>query len=139
MNGARLLRAVVAAFASGAAAWAAGCVSERESATGPRNAGGDCRFAVGGPIVGTTQALVAIRNFDYHPDTVRVKPGAQVTWLNCEDAGIDAHTSTSTTGVWQSRYLEPGESWTRTFNEPGTFPFFCEPHPFMRGVVIVAP
>ena len=117
--------------------WAVACISERTNSTGPRNNSGECRVAISGSIVGATQAIIAIRNYGFHPDTIRVKPGTQVTWLNCEDAGFDAHTSTSQTGQWQSEYMDPGESWTRTFNEVGTFPFFCEPHPFMRGVVLV--
>lgn len=135
----RFSRLAAAAVALGVTAWVAGCVSEHESATGLREGTGDCRIAVGGPIVGATQALVAMRNYDFHPDTVRVKPGARVTWLNCEDTGIDAHTSTSESGRWQSKYISPGDHWTRTFNEVGAFPFYCEPHPFMRGVVIVEP
>ena len=137
MTGALRIRAA-AGIALGSALLAWGCISERTTA-GPANASGDCRIAVGGPIVGATQALVAIRNFGFHPDTIRVKPGAQVTWLNCEDSSVDAHTSTSTSGVWKSKYMNPGESWTRTFTAVGAFPFFCEPHPFMRGVVIVEP
>jgi plastocyanin len=133
------IRLAALSAALGIGAWVAGCVSEHESTTGPRNATGDCRIAVGGPIVGMTQALVAMRNYDFHPDTVRVKPGASVTWINCEDTGIDAHTSTSETGAWQSKYMSPGDYWTRTFNEVGAFPFYCEPHPFMKGVVLVAP
>lgn len=137
MIGTRRLRHVATLLASGAGLWAVGCISERATATGPGNGSGECRVAVGGPIVGTTQALIAIRNYGFHPDTIRVKAGAKVTWLNCEDAGFDAHTSTSETGRWQSTYIGPGESFTRTFNDVGAFPFFCEPHPFMRGVVLV--
>ena len=125
-------------LASGAALLVWGCISERTTA-GPSNASGECRIAVGGPIVGSTRAIIAIKNFGFHPDTIHVKPGAQVTWLNCEDSGIDAHTSTSSSGVWESSFISPGESFTRTFNETGAFPFFCEPHPFMRGVVVVEP
>ena len=131
------LRAAVR-VASAGALLAGGCVSDRAT-SGPRTTSGECRVAVNGPVVGATQALVAIKNYGFPPDTIRVKPGAQVTWLNCEDAGFDAHTATSEAGVWQSRYIGPGEMWTRTFNEVGAFPFFCEPHPFMRGVVLVQP
>ena len=123
----------------GTAALVAACISERQSGTGPLNASGDCRIAVSGPIVGSTRALVAIRGFAFHPDTIHVKQGAQVTWLNCEETTIDAHTSTSASGVWRSTFIAPGENYTRTFSELGTFPFFCEPHPFMKGAVVVEP
>ena len=123
-------------LALGSALLVWGCISERTTA-GPSNSSGDCRIAVGSPVIGGTQALIAIRGFAFHPDTIHVKPGAQVTWVNCEESNVDAHTSTSTTGQWVSKYMSPGDTWTRTFNEVGAFPFFCEPHPFMRGVVLV--
>ncbi|MGH7542680.1 MAG: plastocyanin/azurin family copper-binding protein [Gemmatimonadota bacterium] len=34
--------------------------------------------------------------------------------------------------------LENGEGFSRRFDEPGRYPFHCTPHPFMKGVVIVA-
>jgi plastocyanin len=91
----------------------------------------DCEIP---PDAGT---VVGIRNFVFFPDTVRVSAGARVTWVNCEPPAIDAHTSTSDDGLWDSPFLTAGQSFSRVFGVPGEFGYFCIPHPFMRGVVIV--
>jgi plastocyanin len=33
----------------------------------------------------------------------------------------------------------PGQSFTLTFTEPGTYPYTCNLHPAMNGVVVVLP
>jgi plastocyanin len=131
------LRVIITALALIAAIVAVACFSERQASTGPNLVVGDCRIAVGSPIVGSTQALVALRNYGFHPDTLRVKPGTAVTWINCEPETVEPHTSNAENGEWHSGYLAPGTSYSRTFQTAGRFDYFCEPHPFMKGVVIV--
>ncbi|MGH7477495.1 MAG: plastocyanin/azurin family copper-binding protein [Longimicrobiales bacterium] len=111
------------------------CFSERQETTGPLE--GECRIALGGDVIGATAAVVAIRDFTFFPDTLRVTRGTRVVWLNCEPPEIDAHTSTSDTGIWSSPFLSTGQTFARTFEQSGSFDYFCVPHPFMRGVVIV--
>lgn len=114
------------------------CVSERQDAGVPTGTvGGACTIPIGSPVLGSTQALVAIRGFSFQPETVRVKRGTTVTWVNCEDATVDAHTSTSATALWDSPFLAPGQTYSRTFDDAGAFGYFCVPHPFMRGAVVV--
>ena len=114
------------------------CVSERQDAAAPTGTvTGACTIPIGSPVLGSTQALVAIRNFSFQPDTVRVKRGTTVTWVNCENATTDAHTSTSVTELWNSPFLPPGSTYSHTFGDAGTFEYFCVPHPFMRGAVVV--
>ena len=115
----------------------AACFSERQTATGPGPTTGECRIPVNSSLIGIPQALVAMRNFSFGPDTVRVPRGTTVTWISCEPEGTEAHTSTSTENRWSSPFLAPGESYSRTFPEAGRFSYFCEPHPFMQGVVVV--
>lgn len=126
----------LAAMIGALVAAAAGCFSERSATTGPP-AEGECSVAIGGGIVGSTQALVAIRDFSFQPAEVRVAVGTKVTWINCEPAGTPAHTSTSDAGVWGSARLEPGATFTRTFDQAGRFAFHCEPHPFMTAAIVV--
>lgn len=128
----------VIALAAASVALVAGCFSERTHDGGPIGPiAGECRIPIDSPIIGSTSALVAIRNFGFSPTTVRVKPGTTVTWINCEPAGVDAHTSTSEEGLWDSSFLAPGATFSHTFGTAGTFDYFCVPHPFMQGVVIV--
>jgi plastocyanin len=77
---------------------------------------------------------VTISNFVYLPDPARVPVGGTVRWTNLDP---DVHTATAEDLSWTSPVLGQGESWERTFTRPGTFPYFCEPHPQMRAEVIV--
>lgn len=114
----------------------AACFSEHQATTAP-NLSGECRIPVGSPILGTTRALVAIRNFAFQPEMVHIKAGTTITWVNCEPEGVDPHTSTSDAGLWSSGELPPGAIFSHTFDDAGRFEYFCVPHPFMRGVVVV--
>ena len=112
---------------------AAGCFSEH-SPTAPSTSA-VCTLPLGPGVGGST--LIAIRDFSFQPNDVRVKAGTSVTWLNCEPAGTPSHTSTSDQGVWQSPLLAPGETFTRTFDTPGVFPYLCSVHPFMTASITV--
>jgi plastocyanin len=114
----------------------AGCFSERsQGVIDPAQE--ECRVALSSPVFGAPQALVAIRDFAFSPAEIRVQRGTTVTWINCEPPTIDPHTSTSNVRIWGSALLGPGETYSRTFDEAGRFPYHCEPHPFMQAVVIV--
>ena len=114
---------------------AASCVSDRSAPTA--SAGGECRIPVSSPLIGATTAVVAIENFGFHPQTVRIQPGTTVVWVNCEPGGREAHTSTSDAELWESPFLAPGASFSHTFPEAGRFDYFCVPHPTMQGAVVV--
>ena len=77
---------------------------------------------------------VEIENFRFAQDTVRVEPGTSIRWVNRDQVG---HTSTAENGEWESPLLGPGETYTARFDDEGVFPYHCNPHPFMRGVVVV--
>ena len=104
--------------------------------TAPYQPPAECALA-GQPAPGAAQAYVAIRGFAFSPDTLRVTAGTTVTWVNCETPNIDAHTSTASSGEWDSGYLRPGEKYARTFAAAGRFGYTCTPHPFMRAAVVV--
>jgi plastocyanin len=78
-----------------------------------------------------------MRNFTFQPGELRVRRGTVATWVNCERADLDPHTTTSDDGAWSSEFLQPGASFSRRFDEPGRFEYHCIPHPFMRGTVVV--
>jgi plastocyanin len=110
------------------------CFSERD-AMQPVLEGEDCRIP--SAAIGVNRTIVAVRNFTFFPDTVRVRAGSEVVWVNCETTVPDYHTSTSSTGAWNSGALNRGEFYVRRFDAQGQFGYFCEPHPFMQGAVIV--
>jgi plastocyanin len=131
------VRLAITAIALIAAIVDVACFSDRPSATAPSGALGQCSVAIGPPIIGTTQALVALRNYSFNPETLHVAAGTTVTWVNCEPPNIDPHTSHARGGEWTSGYIAPGMTYSRKFQDLGSFEYYCEPHPFMHGVVIV--
>ena len=112
------------------------CFSDRTSVVGPTGDG--CTVPAG--AIGTDRYVVFIRDFAFHPATLRVPAGATVTWVNCESAAIEPHTSTADDNAddtWDSGPIPPGESFFRTFTATGTNGYFCRPHPSMIGAIIV--
>ena len=74
------------------------------------------------------------------PYQVRINVGDTVTWVNDDTA---AHTAIGGTpvdgpsGVFDSSLVMAGSSFSFTFNEAGTYHYFCMVHPWMQGEVIV--
>ena len=78
---------------------------------------------------------VDISDYTYGPGTLTVAAGTDVTFKN-EDT--TAHTATSKqSGAFDTEPIEPGKSATLTFDQPGTFAYYCVFHPFMKGTVKV--
>ena len=72
------------------------------------------------------------------PAALTIAPGTTVTWTTVSGR---PHTTTSETGVWDSgRRLDVGESFSYTFDTPGVYPYYCEPHRDrgMVGTIIVS-
>ncbi|HEX6064724.1 MAG TPA: plastocyanin/azurin family copper-binding protein, partial [Longimicrobiales bacterium] len=70
------------------------------------------------------------------PATVRVRAGSAVLWKNSDQL---AHTVTAQDGSWTSPLIEPGQTYQRVFEKPGTYAITCTPHPFMKSTVEVVP
>ncbi len=83
---------------------------------------------------GRTVVVEAADGNVFRPATITINVGDTVTWRNTDDV---PHTSTSEDEVWDSGGLGAGEEFSFTFEEAGTFPYFCEFHPGMEGTVVV--
>ncbi len=99
-----------------------------------------------GPAASPTPAggrpQVILRNFAFRPAELEVTVGTPVEWINQEEAASHTVTSgspESPSGVFDSGRLRPGDSFRFTFNQPGTYEYFCSIHPRMRGRIIVKP
>jgi plastocyanin len=78
-------------------------------------------------------------NSCYMPPIIKVNQGQQVTWSN-EDVAF--HTVTSglygePSDFFDSGHLDPGQKFSVSFDDLGTFDYFCTLHPWMAGKVIV--
>ena len=75
----------------------------------------------------------------YTPSKIVIKQGGSVTWVN-EDVAFHSVTSgyyDEPSEIFDSDYLDPEESFTFTFENIGTYDYFCTLHPWMKGQVIV--
>ena len=57
-----------------------------------------------------------------------------VVWKN-EDS--DWHTAHSNIPEFYSGIIQPGASFTHTFERPGIYLYHCDPHPWMTGLITV--
>ncbi|HEX2274258.1 MAG TPA: plastocyanin/azurin family copper-binding protein [Acidimicrobiales bacterium] len=102
----------------------------------------------GGEAAVAPPSAVALQLIAFKPETVTVDAGATVTWMQ-KDPGV--HTVTSGTveqggsgvstlpdGRFDSGQIATGATFSFTFDQPGTYPYFCSVHPAtMRGEVRV--
>ena len=98
-----------------------------------------CSSSSTGDAEGSSTAAVEIRTFQFQPDALEIAVGTQVVWTNGDD--ID-HTATSGTpgspdGTFDGTMNEQGDSVSFTFDETGTYRYFCEIHNGMRGEIRV--
>jgi plastocyanin len=78
---------------------------------------------------------VVIQNFRFKPANITVKRGTKVRWINKDST---AHTATANNGrSFDSGRLGKGQRYTHTFKSAGKKKYHCEPHPHMRGTVVV--
>jgi plastocyanin len=77
---------------------------------------------------------IAIRNFGFLPDTLRLHEGDSVIWRNYDFA---PHTATAANHAWDSGSLATNASWGRTSLGVGQHAYICAFHPNMTGVLVV--
>ena len=80
-----------------------------------------------------------IEDICYIPSNIVVEKGKSVTWVN-EDSSFHSVTSgfyPEPSGLFDSGHLDPYESYTLSFDEIGTYDYFCTLHPWMFAQVIV--
>lgn len=79
-------------------------------------------------------ATVHIKDDAFMPATITVHTGDTVRFVNDDD---DAHTVTATNGAFDSKALDTGGRWQHAFTTSGTYAYFCQMHPFMKGTIVV--
>jgi plastocyanin len=80
---------------------------------------------------------VTIKDMAFNPADIKIAKGTKVTWTNNDST---SHTVTENDGQTgpDSDLLSPGQSYSFTFNQAGTFHYHCKIHPEMTGTVTVA-
>jgi plastocyanin len=79
---------------------------------------------------------VDIQKFQFIPQEITINVGETIRWTNQEKRQYHS--------VWfeqagdpEPAYFFPGETYDRSFDAPGTYPYRCGPHPKMTGIVHV--
>jgi plastocyanin len=77
---------------------------------------------------------IVIQDFMFTPNSLTVKAGSTVIWVNKDD---EPHSVVSDTGLFRSGAVDTNETFSFKFDKPGTYHFTCAIHPRMVGTIIV--
>ncbi len=77
---------------------------------------------------------VDIMNMAFRPKELTIKTGDTVRWSNSDDT---EHTATDKGRKWDTRGIGANRSKSITFDQPGTYEYFCKIHTNMKGLIIV--
>ena len=75
-----------------------------------------------------------IKNLAYLKPRIEVPLGTTVEWTNNDPL---PHSVTAVDKSFNSGLIYPGKTYRHTFTKAGTYEFYCMPHPFMKGTVVV--
>ena len=78
---------------------------------------------------------VTIQNMAFNPQTLDIKVGTTVTWINNDTV---THDVVIDSGLFTSGNLTHGMSYNYTFNQTGSYPYHCAIHPSMTGTIVVS-
>ena len=97
-------------------------------------------FALAGDMkdadsINSKKNTIEIKDFAYNPQTITVKSGQTITWINRDE---EPHTVVSVEKQFKkSSALDTDQSFTITAGTPGTYTYFCSVHPKMTGTIVV--
>jgi plastocyanin len=85
------------------------------------------------------EMMVEVVDSAFVPEEITIEPGTTVVW---EQTGSLPHTVTADDGSFDSGDMSAGDTFTYTFEEEGTYPYYCVYHggpggQGMAGVIIV--
>ncbi|MGH2788828.1 MAG: cupredoxin domain-containing protein [Actinomycetota bacterium] len=96
---------------------------------------------------------IDVVNIAYKPATLRVASGSEVVWTNLDDdvrhtvtsgrpgdagvPGVSEATEPEPDGTFDGDLPDDSTSFRFTFEDTGTYPYFCRVHPSMTAEVVV--
>ena len=84
---------------------------------------------------GVAQSKIEIKDFAFIPQTITVKSGQRITWINHDE---EPHTVVSVEKQFKkSPALDTDQEFTVVAGSPGTYSYFCSVHPKMTGTIVV--
>jgi plastocyanin len=77
---------------------------------------------------------VIVVGMKFEPETLTVKRGDKVVWVNKD---FFPHTATALDRTFDSGDIETNAAWSYVTDVSGTFPYICTLHPTMKATLIV--
>jgi plastocyanin len=91
-------------------------------------------LAVGGPAATAATRQVSLARSGFLPASVTITAGDTVTWTNQDSV---RRSVVSDTGLFSSGLIDPGKTFSFTFNQNGTFRYRDGTRTNVRGTVVV--
>jgi len=82
----------------------------------------------------TGDVTVTIKQMQFNPPRIVVKKGSTVNWQQADRMPHDVKANDKS---FASPRMRQGDTFSQTFDEPGTYDYYCSLHPRMRGQVVV--
>lgn len=89
--------------------------------------------------MGVNNNMSTMHDMFFSPKTITISVGTTVKWVN-KDPGMKHDTSSIRrhgAESWDSGSLKSGDQFEHTFTHAGVYPYDCDIHPWMRGVIKV--
>ncbi len=85
-------------------------------------------------LAAPTTHTVVIADMKFAPETLTVKPGDSIVWVNKD---FFPHTATAQDKSFDSGDIATNESWKYVATKKGAFSYICTLHPTMKATLIV--
>jgi plastocyanin len=139
----RRMHALPAAAVTALALFVAGCGgsndnnSSQPASSTPKQTSTPASSGSGSSSGGTSGKGVTVdmKNIQFAPKTITVKPGTTITWTNDDSV---AHNVVAQSGAsFKSDDFGQGGSYSTKVTKPGTIKYVCTIHPGMDGEIVV--
>ena len=77
---------------------------------------------------------VIIENMAFNPQSLTVKPGDRIVWINKD---LFPHTATADAKAFDSHSIDANATWTLVAGKAGVYTYACAFHPTMKGTLKV--
>ena len=84
-----------------------------------------------------SSGAINIKNMMFTPSQISIQKGGTVTWTNNDNIVHTVVDDLSNVGGPSSGDIQPGGTYSFTFNKTGSFQYHCSIHPSMRGTIVV--
>ena len=85
----------------------------------------------------SASGAITIKNMMFTPSQISIAKGGTVTWTNNDSTVHRVVDDLTNVGGPASGDIQPGSTYSFTFNKTGSFQYHCSIHPSMRGTIVV--